>query len=181
MVFACEGRACGSSNYWANTVFGTSRLYGPAEDQYYMLGRATDRYTMIYLARRGTGQAYAMVQSLQLDATNAVINQAEMVRALVQEGSYPIPLQPDEKAIASSVAALQQLAMDALVVVVVHGPQKPGESLADTLLRTTNEAETIRAMLESGGVAARMLDARGVGPLVPDRRGSRAELVLVAP
>jgi len=35
-LYSCAGRACGSSEYWANDIFGKRILYGPVRNQLYL-------------------------------------------------------------------------------------------------------------------------------------------------
>ena len=177
VIFTCEDRACGSSNYWANNVFNNSRLYGPARDQHYLLGRAADRYTMIYLARRATGQAFVLVQELMFSAEPLEPDQSELVTALLEKGVYTIA---DEADIAGDARALLQLAADTQLAIVVHDALKAGESLEDGIRRTQQKAEALKATFLANGVPAAQLDAHGVGPLAPAAETSRTELVLIS-
>ncbi|MEQ8952503.1 MAG: DUF4892 domain-containing protein, partial [Gammaproteobacteria bacterium] len=38
-LYTCQGRGCGSSNYWANDIFGNRILYGPESNQFYLVMR----------------------------------------------------------------------------------------------------------------------------------------------
>lgn len=65
----CEGRECGASSLWANSVFGNARLYGPDEQQaYLLLQRAAphqDTLLALYAITRGNRRAYLHVETLE--------------------------------------------------------------------------------------------------------------------
>jgi hypothetical protein len=74
ILFQCEKRACGSSNYWANTIFDEHKLYGRDSDQYYLAaverGLGSDKWTMLYIVQNGLRKKY--VYELTLVADNGV-------------------------------------------------------------------------------------------------------------
>lgn len=63
-LYQCQSRGCGSSNAWANKVFGFSNLYGPDRGQYYGVyqlpsSRAeVSRFIVLYAITRGNGKVY---------------------------------------------------------------------------------------------------------------------------
>jgi hypothetical protein len=71
VLFWCEGRECGSSSLWANTVFGNARLYGSDDQQAYALLRLAppqaETLVALYAITRGNRRAYLHVE--QLDAS----------------------------------------------------------------------------------------------------------------
>ena len=77
-LFRCNGRSCGSSNYWANDVFSDRILYGPERNQFYMVMDASNAssyptYVSIYIITRGNRRLYAHVEVIEqgLDAGQA--------------------------------------------------------------------------------------------------------------
>ena len=73
LLFWCEGRDCGSSSLWANQIFGSAKLYGPEEQQSYLLLRLADEAKGLAKARgKGMfivhGEAPAEVVAVQVAA-----------------------------------------------------------------------------------------------------------------
>ena len=71
ILFECEGRACGSSSFWANNHFETAILYGPEQYQYYLVAQRSvpeqteeGEYIVIYIGQRATRKIYAHVEYL---------------------------------------------------------------------------------------------------------------------
>jgi len=62
ILYQCEQRACGSSNYWANKIFNESKLYGRDSEQYYLAGRLKSEeknyFLSIYVVKNGRKQQY---------------------------------------------------------------------------------------------------------------------------
>jgi len=60
--YSCEERACGSSNYWANSIFNESKLYGRDSEQYYLAGRLSVKqqnyFVSVYFVKNGRKQQY---------------------------------------------------------------------------------------------------------------------------
>ncbi len=69
LLYWCEGRECGASNLWANEIFGQSRLYGPENQQGYLLvrlnGGTADSLVAMYAITRGNGRSYLHVEQMQ--------------------------------------------------------------------------------------------------------------------
>lgn len=75
-LFSCQGRDCGSSNFWANDLFGSRILYGPEAGQYYLAsryqqvleGESVSGYAALYVITRGNRRLYAHLDFLELPA-----------------------------------------------------------------------------------------------------------------
>ncbi len=69
VLFQCEGRLCGSSNQWANQVFGESRLYGLDNQQAYaVLKQDTPEgpiYYALYSTQRGNKKVFLQLEMIQ--------------------------------------------------------------------------------------------------------------------
>ena len=65
-LFECVGRGCGSSNEWANAVFGQPKLYGPESTQFYWVGKAlqTQTYWLVYGSKRSNKAVHFRVESV---------------------------------------------------------------------------------------------------------------------
>ena len=69
-LFECQNFACGASNFWANEVFGISRLYGQDKTQAFYIGKQNGRYYCVYAVRRGNGRIYTLVDVFTPTASN---------------------------------------------------------------------------------------------------------------
>lgn len=69
LLYWCEGRDCGPSNLWANSVFGNARLYGPDERQNYaVLGDSSQQQLFaLYAVTRGNGRGMLHVEQFAAD------------------------------------------------------------------------------------------------------------------
>ena len=65
-LFECVGRGCGSSNEWANAVFGKPKLYGPESTQFYWVGKAvqSQTYWLVYGSKRSNKAVHYRVESV---------------------------------------------------------------------------------------------------------------------
>ena len=63
-TFECEGRACGRSNLWANTLFGVSQLYGRDRNQRYQVLKLDQGYRLLYVIERGNKDIFALVEQV---------------------------------------------------------------------------------------------------------------------
>lgn len=70
--FVCSGRTCGSSSYWANTLFEQSILYGPEQYQQFFIVEEPDGggYTSVYIGQRATRKIYVHIQALTSNKTD---------------------------------------------------------------------------------------------------------------
>lgn len=65
LLFACESRACGESNNWANDHFGIKQLYGTNTSQSYAVFiLQANTYITIYTVRRGNRRLYTQLEVL---------------------------------------------------------------------------------------------------------------------
>lgn len=70
LLYSCEGRECGSSNYWANDIFRKRILYGPERNQHFMAFRANsalegDPYFSLYIITRVNRKIYAYLEVIE--------------------------------------------------------------------------------------------------------------------
>ncbi|WP_415895933.1 DUF4892 domain-containing protein [Neptuniibacter sp. PT34_22] len=86
--FNCQGRACGSSNQWANTIFKYSRLYGLDTTQRVATFKNDQRYFALYSVQRGNKKVYLRLDVLETSSNHTGLNKSELVQAYTdsQEG-----------------------------------------------------------------------------------------------
>ena len=64
LIYRCEGRDCGSSNLWANSLFNNARLYGLDDQQAYAVLRNNDVLVALYGVVRGNRRAYLQIEHI---------------------------------------------------------------------------------------------------------------------
>lgn len=184
VLFECQGFDCGSSNHWANNIFDRQILYGPPQDQHYLVVRV-DRdvtyYVALYLNMRGTRKLYAHTDVIVSENQYREVNGAAIVDALISDGRFVID---DGSQDAVVQAVVEAMAMEPLLRIAVVGHQRKqrGESVGQAIARSQGVADQYRERLIGAGINQTRLQAHGVGPLSPvDRKLiDRLELVLIS-
>lgn len=177
-LFSCTGRACGSSEYWANDIFGNRILYGPVRNQFYLaMGSEPPGqfFVSAYVITRINRQLLAYLEIIELEG-NAVdpveAGPAFMLEQLRESGGVVVPglafgagdrLAAD--ADLDTVAELLRLDAEMRLFIVAH---LRGEGDFEQLLaRSEARARAVRQSLLERGIDAERLTARGLGPLAP--------------
>jgi len=194
-LFNCAGRECGSSNYWANDIFGNRILYGPERNQYYLAMRTdptveSSARIALYIITRGNRRLYAYIEIVEVGGAETRIDIASpnnLIETLRERGFIIVPdieFQEDLALTAesnlSAIVSMLQADPSIQIYLVSH---LGGEGGIDTLLeRSQQRANVLRQLLIGRGVNASRIIARGVGPLAPGCSGGncedRVELVL---
>lgn len=200
-LFACQGRGCGSSNFWANDVFNNRILYGPEATQFYMAstyeaqsaGEPVLGYAALYVVTRGNRRMYAHLDFLELSAAQAAEQRdaaadrpEAMWLRLEQDGVVSVPgLSFDESDQLTQDDGIQLvhelMQSQALLQVFVVGHLQGDGDVGSLIERSRSRAEQVVARLVEAGVDASRVQAHGVGPLAPFCRpgpcSQRIELV----
>lgn len=201
-LFTCQGRDCGSSNYWANEVFDNRILYGPVQNQRYLAttfetdlpGTSHIGYAALYVVRRANQRLYAHLDMLALTGRIAeeqraaqLVTPAALEQRLKQDGSIVIPgirfnehdqLEEDD----GIVLLADVLQGDRLLNIYLVGHLQGVADLNTLQQASLARAEAVRQGLIEAGIDASRITAAGVGPLAPYCRpgpcGQRIEAVL---
>ena len=201
ILFSCEGRACGSSNYWANDIFKRRILYGPERNQYYLAARSNtalenDPFLALYLITRANKRLYAYVEIIESEiavAPQALVNEGLLAATLREKGSVVLPWVQFNTADGGDEELDDPSALDYLVRLLRTDPEirvylvshltAPERSLESLLEQSENRAQLIKAVLLEKGIVGARIEAAGVGPLAPSCALSdcsdRIELVLI--
>ncbi len=188
-LFACEGRSCGSSNDWANDVFGNRVLYGPSQNQFFMAyidrSLAGDNYFVSYIITRGNGRLYAYIELIE--TAGAEGGPTELSEALLRNRFIVLSnlsfqddeLVSDEGSISELVSVLK-LNPDIDLYIVAH--LQATDEFDLTQIRSQKRADSVATSLIEAGIEPARLIAKGVGPLSPgcaeEACQNRVEVVL---
>ena len=109
-LFSCSGRACGSSNFWANDIFRNRSLYGPERNQFYLAmktstGLETESYIALYIITKGNRKIYAYLEIVEVGGTEEPIPEP----SIQPLSEYTIETPPDTTAIDGSTGLLDLL------------------------------------------------------------------------
>ena len=201
ILFSCEGRACGSSNYWANDIFKRRILYGPERNQYYLAARSNtalenDPFLALYLITRANKRLYAYVEIIESEiavAPQALVNEGLLAATLREKGSVVLPWVQFNTADGGDEELDDSSALDYLVRLLRTDPEirvylvshlsGPERSLESLLEQSEKRAQLINAVLLEKGIESGRIETAGVGPLAPSCALSdcsdRIELVLI--
>ena len=97
LLYWCQGRECGASSLWANSVFGNATLYGADNQQAYALLRLAEpnheSLLALYSITRGNRRAYLHAEQLDADAPLGELlpTPATLLRQLRSDGQLKLP------------------------------------------------------------------------------------------
>ncbi|TBU97678.1 DUF4892 domain-containing protein [Phytopseudomonas dryadis] len=103
LLYWCQGRECGSSSLWANSVFGNSTLYGSDDQQAYALLRLAqpnqDTLVSLYSITRGNRRAYLHAEMLASSTPLGAVlpTPATLSRQLKSTGELRLPEQTEPR------------------------------------------------------------------------------------
>ncbi len=179
ILFECDGRDCGPSNYWSNQVFNRSRLYGPLEYQHYMLakldGEAAD-YVTLYFSQRGTGSRYLHVESIGgvnqpfAADTRLISSMLRLQRRFVFDADH------------NTLAAIRDVINshpEYSLLIVAHSALPATQSFEESVSSSKKRATELKARLTEMGADTRSLRTMGVGPAAPVERSEAERFELV--
>jgi len=180
-LFRCQGRACGSSSFWANDILGNRVLYGPEQEQFYAAFAADNaageytRYYVLYAITRGNRSVYAHLDIIDVAAADPLETPETpeaFIERLQEDGSViirGISFDETDRLIEAGGLDLAsralQLATQLQVFVVAH--LRGADDVEALLARSQQRADVIVQQLQQSGVNAARLRAEGVGPLSP--------------
>lgn len=127
MLYWCEGRECGSSSLWANSLFGNARLYGSDDQQAYAVLRLAEphanRLVVLYAITRGNRKAYLHVEQLDAseDIGEVLPSAATLLRQLRSNGSLDLAQLQGEPNPQWSQVLARALSQDSTLRVIISG------------------------------------------------------------
>lgn len=180
-LYRCQGRGCGSSNFWANDVFENRILYGPDADQYYLVStvgsdeRHISAYLALYVITRGNRSVYAHLDILEMRGlvSDVPTNSPEALALQIrQEGSVILQgidfdAQDEMRDDGGFTVLLNTLRNAPLMQVYIVAHLQGDGALEELLARSTQRAQNLVNRLIEAGINAPRVLAQGVGPLAP--------------
>ena len=187
LLYQCSGRDCGSSNAWANEIFGVKQLYGLDSKQHYAALIESlengQRIYRLYGVERGNKRQYIQVDILNSNARSQVTPSESVLKEQLARSNYLIiNLGFDGTQFTVSDALIDQLAViieatnDAYYLV---GHDSSQANQTDRLRFSVQAAEFVRDLLIQHAVNPQRLEVTGVGGLAPEAKSSRIAVVLV--
>lgn len=179
ILFECEGRDCGPSNYWSNRVFEVPRLYGPTEYQHYLLAKIDDAdvdYMLFYFSQRGTGKRF--LHQVSISGVDEGITADDRLISSMLRLQRRFVFSLDSEMLAAMREVINQNSDFSLAVVAHTGPIE-NEGLEQSLARSEARAEEVKQMLADIGANTENLTTFGAGPMSPISRSNTERLELV--
>lgn len=89
ILFSCEGRDCGESFAWANSVFDQAKVYGNDRSQslWTVRDRGAQRYHVFYLVERPNRRTYFYHESLEVPD---LALDADVIQQLLEQQGYVV-------------------------------------------------------------------------------------------
>ncbi|WP_341705871.1 DUF4892 domain-containing protein [Halopseudomonas sp.] len=139
LLYACDGRECGSSSLWANQVLHNSQLYGPEEGQRYLalrLDSEPQRFVSLYSITRGNRRSYLHIeQTTPAQAVEQALypTPSTLLKVLRSEEKLTLPALADNPELTASWTRLlvRMMRLDSLLRVQLDGADAP--ALVDAL------------------------------------------------
>lgn len=182
LLFSCQGRACGSSNDWANQIFKNKTLYGRDRYQRYTVYKISvnnsDTFILLYLTRRGNGRQYIHIEQISsnIQTNNKALLTVEQLNTLmIEQKRIIIPdLQFDNynrinntsNEAVNIVTKLVELNGDKRFWLVGHLSDR-NRSVDELIEVSQQRAAAVKQALINRGVSANRLTVYGAGPLTP--------------
>lgn len=192
ILYDCSGRSCGSSNVWANQVFGQRSLYGRDEEQVYLVSAWRDSLNRIqlntlYLIQRSNRNIYAYEQAFRLPEgerlSGVELEDRRVFGPVVIR--WENPESPSMRASSEDYRRVIEMTNEhegGTLYLVGFSPLDQG-SLAEVMEQTERAVGILRNVLNDRGVSSGRMESLVVGPLVPTaeagRVGRRIEVMLV--
>lgn len=171
ILFECVGRNCGSSTYWANSVFGDARLYGPEQYQQLVTSKIARQeasyYVTAYTIQRGNRKVYVRLEIIDIGQSSTSAGPA-VIGDLRRTGYVRFKhIDFDDNLIDSpeiiGLADLLKLEPDLKIYIVGHS-ESHGD-IAAAISESTEKARRVAEVLTGLGIAEDRVTSYGIGPL----------------
>ncbi|CAD5109620.1 hypothetical protein PSEWESI4_03926 [Pseudomonas carbonaria] len=160
LLYWCDGRDCGSSSLWANAVFGNATLYGPDDQQDYLLMRLDeDSLLALYGITRGNRRAYLHVEQVRAAQPlgDLLPTPGTLLRQLRATGELALPRLDGEPQPAWSELLARSLNLDSTLRVSLSGAHAEAWREALVQLRVRAARLELDAGQETPGLSLKLL------------------------
>ena len=187
ILFDCQGRKCGSSNAWANSQFGISKLYGIDREQSYRVVRLEEDAPVtlvLYAVRRGNKRVYMHIDVIREKSAVNLQSADQMLSRLLNGKRMAIAAQGWSASILDNTTTaiqglLQQRPLSTIWLVGHLAQEGPVVRLQNDARIALNQ---LKEKLVARGIDEHRLKIFSVGPLAPaydeSVPDSRIELVV---
>ena len=194
-LFSCSGRECGSSNYWANDIFGNRVLYGPERNQYYSVFDAAtegrEDFVAMYIITRGNRRVYVYFEFIEPGGTQSridifdsdrLLSELQAERSVVLKNiEFENDLSLTRDSDISYLISLLEKNPSLKFYLVAHLYQE-GVKSDELIARSHQRANVLLQLLLGNGIDREQIEAHGAGPFAPncgaERCTDRVELVM---
>ena len=194
-LFSCSGRECGSSNYWANDIFGNRVLYGPERNQYYSVFDAAtegrEDFVAMYIITRGNRRVYVYFEFIEPGGTQSridifdsdrLLSELQAERSVVLKNiEFENDLSLTRDSDISYLISLLEKNPSLKFYLVAHLYQE-GVKSDELIARSHQRANVLLQLLLGNGIDGEQIEAYGAGPFAPncgaERCTDRVELVM---
>ena len=195
ILFSCSGRECGSSNYWANDIFGNRVLYGPERNQYYSVFDAAtegrEDFVAMYIITRGNRRVYVYFEFIEPGGTQSridifdsdrLLSELQAERSVVLKNiEFENDLSLTRDSDISYLISLLEKNPSLKFYLVAHLYQE-GVKSDELIARSHQRANVLLQLLLGNGIDREQIEAYGAGPFAPncgaERCTDRVELVM---
>jgi hypothetical protein len=167
-LFRCSGRDCGSSNQWANNIFGYFRLYGVDKSQSFASLELDGNYVSLYSVRRGNKRVY-----LRLD----VLEGQSAGRSSQQSAETQIRREISSKEDVDILLELLKSSSDLSVWIVGHD-FNPGTK-QQQLTRSMQQADQLKTQLVAAGIDEERVSIHAAGSFLLGQQTERGTKLMV--
>ncbi|WP_415901494.1 DUF4892 domain-containing protein [Neptuniibacter sp. QD29_5] len=148
--FNCQGRACGSSNQWANAIFKYSRLYGLDTTQLVATFKNDQRYFALYSVQRGNKKVYLRLDVLETSSDHSGLDTSGLIQEYIDS----------DKSFEKLLAFIQNNPTQKIWIV---SADFSGSSFQQQLDSSLKRGKQLKAKLIAKGVLAEQVTVHPIG------------------
>ncbi|SMF64376.1 Outer membrane protein OmpA [Alteromonadaceae bacterium Bs31] len=188
-IFMCSSLDCGSSNVWANEIFGVKQLYGLDASQSYQIWQLNQegktQYLIWYLSQRGNRRIYLQLELVTPLAESVIAiapDPETLLKTIVDAGFYVVPdallSQQDDAFFEALVQAIQRKPRQIFAIVGHTYTERRWEA---NQKKSEAIAQQFADLLIEKGIKAAQLKVIGMGSFAPQGKKGLARVEIVIP
>lgn len=191
VLFSCDGLDCGSSNAWANYVFGIKQLYGLELSQKLRVFELNDdsrSYLVVYFVQRGNKRIYAQIDRLQTmeEGSRIAASPSAISQAFSEKGYYTLPVL--RYSAESIEVEFDEAELDALLLALRAKPVSRFQFVGHSYLSQTSDenrevgmryAKALFSKFGNQNKGAKRFSVNSAGDLAPNKALPEERVVVV--